>query len=88
MYGFNQAARLARDKLIATLAPFGYHPSPHAPNIWVHKTRPTKFCLCVDDLGIKYYKEDDIQHLLSALKSIYEITFDRNGKKFCGLDLV
>ena len=52
MYGLKQAAKLARDQLIKTLAPFGYHPTQHSPNIWQHTNRKTKFCLCVDDFGI------------------------------------
>ena len=70
MYGLKQAARLARDQLKAHLAPYGYAPSKLAPNIWVHKDRPTKFCLCVDDFGIKYYDKRDVDHLLSALSSV------------------
>ena len=87
MYGLKQAARLARDKLLKILAPFGYSPTKHAPNIWTHHTRQTKFCLCVDDLGIKYYNEDDIQHLMMALRSACEITFDRSVSKFCDIQL-
>ena len=55
MYGLKETARLARDQLIENLKPFGYSPSVEAPNIWVHNTRRTKFCLCVDDFGVKYF---------------------------------
>ena len=54
MYGLKQAAILAYTKLISILKPFGYHPIPHTVGMWQHKTRKTKFCLCVDDFGIKY----------------------------------
>ena len=87
MYGLKQAARLARDQLIKNLAPFGYKPDPTSPNIWVHTSRPTKFCLCVDDFGVKYYSEEDIQHLTHALQQHYTITIDRTGQKFCGLNI-
>ena len=87
MYCLKQAARLARDQPIKTLAPFGYHPCKHAPNLWTHTSRPTKFCLCVDDFGIKHYTEDDLTHLLSALQSAYETAVDCSGSKFCGLNL-
>ena len=36
MYVLKQAARLARDQLIAHIKPFGYYPSIHDPNIWAH----------------------------------------------------
>jgi hypothetical protein len=87
MYGLNQAARLARDQLIDNLKPFGYSPSVEAPNIWVHNTRRTKFCLCVDDFGVKYFSEEDAQHLIHALKHSYSITVDKTGSNFCGLHL-
>ena len=53
MYGLKQAARLAYDQLCERLAKEGYTPSLVSPNIWGHETRATKFCLCVDDFGIK-----------------------------------
>ena len=87
MYGLKQAAKLARDQLIKTLAPFGYHPTQHSPNIWQHTTKRTKFCLCVDDFGIKYYSKEDAEHLLQALRTAYEITVDTEGKNFCGMTL-
>ena len=87
MYGLKQAVRLACDKLIKILAPFGYAPCKHAPNLWSHESKPTKFCLCVDDFGIKYFNKTDLNHLINALKSAYEITDDLSGSKFCGLTL-
>ena len=87
MYGLKQAAKLARDQLITTLKPFGYYPTTESHNIWAHTTRKTKFCLCVDDFGIKYYNQNDAEHLMTALRSAYEITVDMTGKNFCGLKL-
>ena len=59
IYGLKQAAKLANEKLIKDLAHFGYFPDPLAPNLWSHKTRPTKFCLCVDDFGVKYFDKEE-----------------------------
>ena len=87
MYGLKQAAKLAHDKLVNHLKPFGYSPDPLAPNIWTHHTRKTKFCLCVDDFGVKTFSEEDSQHLISALKQAYNITIDKSGKEYCGLTL-
>ena len=87
VYGLKQAAKLARDKLVDHLKPYGYYPDKYAQNIWKHKTRPTKFCLCVDDFGIKYNTEEDAEHLINALKTAYEITIDKEGTDFCGLKL-
>ena len=68
MYGLKQSAHLAHEKLVTNLQLFGYQPDKFAPNIWTHNTRSTKFCLCVDDFGVKYYSTDDAHHLINALK--------------------
>ena len=63
MYGLKEAAMLAREKIIEILKPLGYYPSLHAPNIWYHQTRRTEFISCVDDFGVKYYSDEDVDHL-------------------------
>ena len=55
--------------------------------MWVHDTRATRFCLCVDDFGVKYTSIDDANHLINALNESYDITIDWSRKLFCGLDL-
>ena len=85
MYGLKQAALLAYEHLVANLAPHGYYPVPHSPGIWRHKTRKTRFCLCVDDFGIKYFNQDDANHLLAALRQTYEVSVDWTGQEYCGL---
>ena len=51
MYGLKQAAVLAYQRLVVLLVPHGYYPEKYTTEIWAHKTRKTKFCLCVDDFG-------------------------------------
>ena len=87
IFGLKQAAKLARDQLIKHLAPYGYYPTLQEPNIWAHKTKPTKFCLCVDDFGIKYFSKSDGEHLINALQTAYKITINKEGTDFCGLKL-
>ena len=87
MYGLKQAALLAYNHLVNILEPFGYYPCPYTTGLWKHKTRQTVFCLCVDDFGIKYFNEDDREHLLDALKSNYKISTDLEGTHYCGLKL-
>jgi hypothetical protein len=53
MYGLRQACLLANQLLQTRLAPFGYYPSRHTPELWLHKTRPISFSLIVDDFAIK-----------------------------------
>ena len=87
MYGLKQAAILAYDQLVKNLEQDGYSPCPVSVGIWKHKTRATKFCLCVDDFGIKYNSLDDANHLLDALRKHYQISVDWTGKNYCGLTI-
>jgi hypothetical protein len=88
MYGVKQAALMAYEKLVAALAPHGYRPCKYSLGIWEHKTKPTKFCLCVDDFGVKYFNQNDADHLIHALQtSGYAITIDMKGENYCGLKL-
>ena len=41
----------------------------------------------MDDFGIKYERQEDITHILGALKTIYNISEDWDGKLYCGLNL-
>ena len=75
MYCLKQTARLASNQLVKCLGDSGY------------KTRKTKFCLCVDDFGVKYYNKEDANHLLSSFKNNYNITVDWKGNNYCGLKL-
>ena len=87
MYGLKQAAVLAYDHLIDNLAEHGYAPVPHTLGIWHHKTRRTKFCLCVDDFGVKYFSKEDADHLITSLGKHYRCTTDWSGKNFCGFQI-
>ena len=87
MYGLIQAATLAYKNLVKNLEPHGYFPCPNTTGLWKHVSRPTTFCLCVDDFGIKYYSKADADHLLDSLRNDYKISTDWEGKNYCGLTL-
>ena len=87
MYSLKQAAILAHVQLTQFLTNAGYYPVKQYMGIWAHKTRPTKFCLCVDNFGVKYYSKDDANHLLNCLQQHYKISTDWNGRNYCGLTL-
>ena len=55
--------------------------------MFAHHTRPTKFCLCVDDFGIKYFSKNDLEHLFNTLGAHYKFSTDMSGTNFCGLKL-
>ena len=87
MYGLKQAAILAYNNLKACLKPHGYFPINGTVGMWQHESRATKFCLCVDDFGIKYFNKADAQHLLQTIGKYYKYTADWNGRNYCGLTI-
>ena len=87
MYGLKQAAILAYQQLKNVLKPHGYSPVQGTVGLWHHHTRPTKFYLCVDDFGIKYYTKEDAYHLLNAIGTSYKYTTDWTGENYCGLNI-
>ena len=87
MYGLKQAAILAYDNLKKNLATHGYRPIVGTAGMWEHESRTTKFCVCVDDFGIKYFSTENAQHLLDCLGKYYKYTTDWNGQNYCGLTM-
>ena len=85
--GIPQAGKIANDKLKLHLVKFGYQTAPITPGLWRHQTHPLQFSLVVNDFGIKYERQEDITHLLNALKTIYKISEDWDGKLDYGLNL-
>ena len=76
MYRLKQAAILTYQNLQRRLKPFGYTPVTVIVGVWQHTLRSTKFCLCVDNFGIKYHSKDDDQHLLNAIVRNYQYMTD------------
>ena len=60
MYGLKQAAVLAYKNLSKLLIKAGYFPIINSQGMWKHVTKPTTFCLCVDDFGVKYCNKNDV----------------------------
>jgi hypothetical protein len=87
MYGLPQAGLIANELLEKRLNKEGYFQSTLVPGLWTHKTRPISFTLVVDDFGVKYTREQDVHHLMGALKRHYEITDDWKGEKYIGITL-
>jgi hypothetical protein len=79
MYGLPQAGSLGHDLLETRLNQEGYFQSQIVPGFWKHKTKPIQFVLVVDDFGIKYFQEKDLDHLIKSL--LKSITMSRLIKK-------
>jgi len=87
MYGLPVAGRIAQDRLKALLARHGYEEKRNTPCLFGHKTRKTTFTLVVDDFFCVAMSEDDKNHLINAVKELYEITIDHKASKYLGLKL-
>ena len=85
MYGLKQAAILAYKLLVQRLKDRGYHPIPLTTGLFKHESRATTFALCVDDFGVKFNNEDNLQHLIDTLRQHFEISIDKDGRNYCGL---
>ena len=85
MYGLKQAAVLAYRELKKNLAKYAYCPIAGTTGLGQHKTKPTKFCVCVDDFGVKYHTKEDADHLITSLRNHYKCTTDWEGQNYCGL---
>ena len=68
IYGLPQSRKLANEYLQKKIAPHGYYEVKHTPGMWTHITRPIQFSLVVDDFGVKYTRQKDVEHLLSVLE--------------------
>jgi hypothetical protein len=80
MYGLPQAGSLGHDLLEERLNKEGYFQSKIVSGLWKNKTRDIKFVLVVDDFGIKYIKEADLDHLIQALEKHYQVLWTRKEK--------
>lgn len=65
----------------------GYKHDPGTARVWKHNTRQTIFCLCADDLVIKYYNKEDLNHLITSISSHYKYYIDTTGTHYMGLTL-
>ena len=51
------------------------------PSIFEQKTRDISFTLVVDNFGIKYTNNDNVDHLISTIKNRYPTKLDINPKQ-------
>ena len=87
VWGLPQAGILANKRLRRKLAPFGYSECTETPGLWIHETRPISFTLVVDDFGVKYVNQADVDHLIASVKHTYTLTEDWSGDLYCGIKL-
>ncbi len=84
VWGFPCTGILANKLLQKRLAPHEYYECKQTPGLWKHITHPILFTLVVDNFGVKYERQEDIDHLIKCVKSKYELTVDWTGNLYCG----
>ena len=57
------------------------------PGLWKHKTKSIQFVLGVDGFGIKYIKQQDLDHLIKTLQKYYNVIVDMDEKEFVKIEL-
>jgi hypothetical protein len=88
IYGLPQSGRLSQDRLIKHLAKHDYVQCPNTPALFRHRVKNFAFTLVVDDFGIKYSDEADLDEFLGVLRKQYEITEDRSDtQKYVGITI-
>ena len=87
MYRLPHAGLLANKQLEKRLNKHGYQQSKLVPGLWKHKTRPIHFTLVVNDFGVKYTGQEDVDHLKATLECNYTVMADWTGKRYIGITL-
>jgi hypothetical protein len=85
--GSPKAGILANKLLRKRLAPHGYYECKQTPGLWKYTSRPILFTLVVDNFGVKYTNQGEVDHLIGSLKKDYELTEDWDGNIYCGIKL-
>jgi hypothetical protein len=70
VWGLPQAGILSNKHLRHKLSPFAYFEITKTQGLWDHKSRPITFTLVVDNFGVKYENNDDVDHLIASKKRI------------------
>ncbi len=87
MYGVPQASILGQNLLKKQLNQHSYQQSNITPGLWKHNWRPLLFTLCVDDFGIKYFRQEQANHLAKVLKEHYKCSIDWDRKCYLSTNI-
>ena len=86
-YGLKQGGKIAHDDLVDHLRKHGYVRSGSTDGLFKHITRKISFTLVVDDFGIKYERQEDVDHLLKIMRMKYTFKVDMEAKQYIGIHL-
>ena len=86
-YGLRESGKIAHDDLVDHLKKFGYEKTENTLGLFRHKTRNITFTLVVDDFGISYTDENDVHHLINAIKERYPVKVKMDPDQYIGITL-
>ena len=86
-YRLKQSGKIAHDDLVKHLNKHDYVQADHTDGSFVHKLRDISFTLVVDNFGMKYTNKDDVNHLISIIRSKYKSKVDFDAKQYIGIHL-
>ena len=69
MYLFRQAAMLAYKQVHSSLTEQSYCSILSSMGLWNHPEGDILFNLCANDFGIKYFNQENVQHLINTLSN-------------------
>lgn len=67
VYGLPHVGILANKNFEKWLNKHEYYQGTMTPGLWKHKKCSIQFALVVNDFGVKYINNNDVQHLITAL---------------------
>ena len=86
---------LANKYLKKWLNEYGFYQSKYTNGLWKQESHPITFTLVVDNFGVKYIQDEDVQYLKEALKAVnletgmpmFEISVNMAGNLFIRLTM-
>jgi DNA polymerase II small subunit/DNA polymerase delta subunit B len=69
-HGLSQSGRQAHDHFVEHLQTYDYFQCKNTPSLFRYKTCDIVHFRSVDNFGIKYVKEEDLEHLLDTLRKL------------------
>ena len=81
MYGIKQSAIISYLQLVNQMDGHRYYTIPCTIGLCAYWNLSTKFCLCLDNLGIKYFSKYKVDNIINGIKKNYAVSTDWGGNK-------
>jgi len=83
----SQSGSLGHNLLKRCLNAEGYFQSQVVLGLSCHKSRNIQFVLVVDDFGIEFVQQSDLDHLINTLQKYYDVSIDMTGQEYVKINL-